>query len=319
MLNYFIRRILLSIPMLLIISVLIFGGLELMPSDPISYRVPPEKLASMSEQQLDELREHYGLNDPVVVRYFRWLSSTIKGDFGISITTGAPISEILANRLPATLELVGSALIVSTILGVSLGFLSAVRKNTVFDYGSAIIGILGISIPSFFLGLVFIRIFGIELAWLPVTGRIPYGMKTVWDRVPNLILPCLALSFNLTGTLMRYTRSAMVDVLSMDYIKTARSKGLRLMKVYFKHAFRNALMPVVFLLCFRLPLLIGGSVIIESTFGWSGLGQMLMEGLTAKNYPVVMTVVMASAIVVLLASLLVDLFTAMLDPRVRLQ
>ena len=319
MIKYAIRRLLISLPVLLLVSVIIFLGLELMPGDPISYRISPEAMANMSAEELDNLRELYGLNDPVFIRYFRWLFSTLKGDLGISITNGAPIIEMLEQRVPVTLELVGSALIVSTFFGIAMGFISAVKKNTVFDYSNAFVGILGISIPSFFLGLVFIRLFALELSWFPVTGRMPYGAVTFWDRFPNLVLPCLALAFNLTGTLMRYTRSSMVDVLTMDYVKTARSKGLPMFTVYFRHAFRNALMPVIYLLCFRIPLLIGGSVVIESTFGWNGLGQMLLDGLNANNYPVIMTVVMTSAVVVLLSSLLVDILTAMLDPRVRLE
>jgi len=317
--KYIIRRTLMCIPMLLIMSLIIFIGLEFMPGDPISYRISPESLSTMTVEQLDALREIYGLNDHVAVRYFRWLWAAVRLDFGISVVTGAPISGLLATRLPATLELVGFALLVSTIFGILMGFISAVRKNTVFDYGFAFIGILGISIPSFFLGIVLIRIFSLELNWLPVTGRIPFGAVTFWDRFPNLILPCLALAFNLTGTLMRYTRGSMVDVLSMDYVKTARSKGLPLYKVYFKHAFRNALMPVVYLLCFRLPLLISGSVVIETTFGWYGLGQTLLDGLNANNYNVVMTVVMTAAVMIQISSLLVDVITAMLDPRVRLE
>jgi len=307
------------IPMLFIMSIIIFLGLEIASSDPLTNMISPQTLSTMTLEQIDQLRELYGLDDPVVVRYFRWLFNVMSGDLGVNVVTGAPISVLLATRLPATLELVGIALLVSTVSGILMGFISAVRKNTVFDYSFALVGILGISIPSFFLGIILIRIFSLELSWLPVAGRIPVGAITFWDRFPNLILPCLALAFNLTGTLMRYTRGSMVDVLNMDYVKTARSKGLPLSKVYFKHAFRNALMPVVYLICFRLPLLISGSVVIETTFGWSGLGSMLLDGLNASNYPAVMAVVMAAAVVVQLSSLLVDVITAMLDPRVRLE
>lgn len=320
MIKFIIRKGLSSIPMLLLVSVIIFIGLEFMPGDPITYRFSPEALSNITAEELDELRDIYGLNDSVVIRYFRWFLAILQGDFGISISTSASIAGMLKSRLPATLELVGAALLISTVFGIIMGFISAVKKNTIIDYGSAVFGIMGVSIPAFFLGLAFIRIFGIELAWFPVTGRILYSLTdlTFWDRLRFLIMPSVALSFNLTGSLMRYTRGSMVNVLAMDYVKTARSKGLPMYKVYIKHAFRNALMPVVYLLCFRLPLLIGSSVIIENTFGWSGMGQMLLRGLMAKDYPVVMMVIMASAVLVLFASLLVDVFTALLDPRVRL-
>jgi len=203
------------------------------------------------------------------------------------------------------------------VLGILLGLLSSIKQNSSADYGITVLGIVGISIPEFFVGIIAIQIFAIEFGWLPVGGRFEYVDSGLWDRVTHLVMPSLTLGFALTAALMRYTRGTMLDVLGKDYVKTARSKGLPEWKVITKHAFRNALMPVVLLLVFRLPLLIGGTVVIESVFSWPGMGGMILNAVSAKDYPVVLVATMMTAGMVLFASFLVDLITAMLDPRIR--
>ncbi|WP_077369763.1 ABC transporter permease [Anaerosalibacter sp. Marseille-P3206] len=314
MLKYFVKKLLAIIPMLLLVSALVFFALELSPVDPINYLASPDMT---STENLEALRESLGLNDPVYIRYFRWLSNILKGDFGYSISTGAKISDLIKLRLPATLELSIIAIVLSTILGIGLGLISAIKQNSIVDYIGRIIGVVGISIPQFFFGIVVIQIFAIKLGWLPFGGRLTVDAKSFADRIPNMILPSFTMAISMTAALLRYTRNSMLDVLNKDYIKTARSKGIPEWKVYIKHAFRNSLGPILVLLAFRLPLLVGGSVVIESVFSYPGIGSLILAGVSSNDYPVIMITTLMVAVAILLSSFLVDLVTAVLDPRVR--
>jgi peptide/nickel transport system permease protein len=315
--KYFIRKLIVVIPMMLAISAIIFFALELTPADPVSYLISPDMAAG--DDNIEVLRELYGLNDPVIVRYFRWLLNLLRGDFGYSIVSGDPIAKILRLKLPATLELAGMSLVISTILGIGLGVMSAVYQNRGIDYAGRFIGVVGISIPRFFFGVVLIQVFAVKMGWFPISGRISPIRQGIMDRLWHLALPATAMSITMLSALLRYTRNSLLDVLNQDYIKTARSKGIPEWKVYLKHAFRNSLGPVLVVLCFRLPLLIGGSVVIESVFAWPGIGMVIMLGVTAADYPVVMVTTLLVALFMLMASLLVDLLSAMLDPRIRLK
>lgn len=301
--------------MLLLLSFIVFLGIELTPGDPINYLVSPDQAGSPN---LDLLREKLGLNDPFFVRYVRWLLNLLRGDFGYSLVSGMKIETLLARSLPATFELAILALIFSTILSVGLGILEAIKQNTWVDYLLSVFGVVGISIPQFFLGIVLVKIFALELGWLPTGGRLVEGVTTFWGRVPNIVLPLLTMTVSMTAALMRYTRNSMLDVMNMDYVKTARSKGIPEWKVYIKHVFRNALIPVITVLCFRLPMLVGGTVVIESVFAWPGIGNTVISALMSKDFPLILISTLMTAVVIMLASLLVDLFTALLDPRVRL-
>lgn len=318
MLAYTIRRLLALVPMLLIITFLIFLGMELTPGDAVSYMVSPDALANLSPEKLDALRDSLGLNDPFLVRYFLWLQGILRGDFGYSLSSGVAIKDIVFDRLPATLELSGIALIISTVVGSILGTTSALRKGMLSDNLLTVIGMVGVSIPRFFFGLVSILVFSLTLEWLPVGGRLMPGYETFWDRLPHLVLPSLVLSATMTAGVMRYARSSMLDTLNKEYIKTARSKGLPEWRVNLVHGFRVALTPVVVLIGFRLPTLIGGSVIIERVFQWPGIGNEFVAAVRGQNYPLVMMIALFSVLAVLLASFLVDLCTALLDPRVKL-
>lgn len=316
MLKFTIKKILQMIPMLLIISMLVFFALELTPVDPINYLVSPDMAANMDN--VEALREKLGLNDPVVVRYVRWIGDLLHGDFGYSIVNGTAISKIIAQRLPATLELSFVALFLSTIIGITVGICSAIWQNSWVDYLGRFLAVVGQSVPQFFFGICTIQIFAIKLGWLPTGGRISPGMVTFWDRLPHLILPAVTMTIAMCAVLMRYARNSMLDVMNKDYIKTARSKGIPEWKVYLKHAFRNSLRPVLVVLCFRLPLLIGGSVVIESVFSWPGIGSAITGSVTSGDYPVIMVTTLMVAGAMLIASVLVDVLTAALDPRVRL-
>jgi len=319
MLKYFGKRALQLIPKLLIISIIIFIGLQLLPGDSITRTVSPELYAQMTPQELTILRTSLGLNDPMPVQYFRWLGNMVQGNFGFSQVSGSNIATMLATRMPATLELVGLGLGIATILGLLLGYLSSVKQNTIFDYTCTSLGMLGVSVPEFFLGMMAIVLFSLNLKWLPTGGRMSPGHEAFFDRIQYLVLPVMCLGFAYIATIMRYTRGAMLDVLNKDYIKTARSKGLSENKVNFRHGFRNAVIPVIVVIVFRLPMLVGGTVVIESVFNYPGMGNMLLSAISGGDMPVVMITTFIIAIVVLLSSLLADIITAMLDPRIRIE
>ncbi|QQO09540.1 ABC transporter permease [Breznakiella homolactica] len=315
---YIIRRLLIMLPMLLVISFLIYLGLELTPGDPVSYMIGPEAMASMTEAQLNAMREALGLNDPFIVRYGKWLFNVVKGDFGYSLTSGVAIKSIVATRLPATLELAGIALLLSTVFGSVLGTVSALKRGSIGDTALTVAGMLGVSIPQFFFGLVAILIFSLRLNWLPAGGRLSPEYTGFFDRVPNLVLPSLVMALSMTAGVMRYSRSSMLDAMNKDFIKTARSKGLPEWRVNFVHGFRVALTPVIVLIGFRLPTLVGGSVVLEQVFQWPGIGREFVSAVRGQNYPLVMMIALLMVSVMLLASFLVDVFTALLDPRVKL-
>ncbi len=318
-LQYVLKKLLLMIPMVLVITFLIYWGLDLTPGDPISYMFSPDQLANIDPQKLAEMRELYGLNDPFFLRYLKWLWQLLQGNFGYSITNGVAIKDLLAQLFPATLELSLAALFISTILGSVLGILSALKKGSLGDNLLTVAGMIGVSIPQFFFGMVCIVVFALNLGWLPIGGRTAPGMTGAFAHLKFLILPASVLGISLTAGVMRYARSSMLDTMNKDYIKTARAKGLPEWRVNLVHGFRVSLTPVVVLIGFRLPTLIGGSVVIETIFQWPGIGNAFKTAVTGQNYPLVMMIALFSVLSVLMASFLVDILTAILDPRVKLE
>ncbi len=318
MLTYIIRRLLVTIPMLFVISFLVYFGLELTPGDAVSHMIDPETASQMTKEQFEQLREALGLNKSFIERYFIWVSNVLQGNFGHSLSGGVAISTIVLDRLPATLELSLFALVFSTLFGCVLGTISALRRGSPTDSALTVFGMVGVSIPEFFFGLVSILIFALHFDWLPVGGRLLPSYDSYFDHIPNIILPGLVLSLMMTAGVMRYSRSAMLDSLSREFIRTARSKGLPEWRINLVHGFRVALTPVVVLIGFRLPTLIGGSVIIEEVFQWPGIGSEFIEAVRGADYPLVMLIALLSVFAVLMASLIVDVLTALIDPRVRL-
>ena len=231
--------------MLLVISFLVYSGLELSPGDAVSHMISPELASTITAEQLDAMREAYGLNQSFLTRYWIWLTSMVQGDMGYSMAGGVAISEIMVKTVPATLELSMVALFFSTILGCSLGVISALKRGSGTDNSLTVAGMAGVSIPEFFFGLVAILLFAIELKWLPVGGRLLPHYETLWDRIPNIVLPSLVLALMMTAGAMRYARSSMLDVLAREFITTARSKGMPEWRVNILHGFRVALTPVV--------------------------------------------------------------------------
>ena len=317
LLKYFFQRMLLLIPMVIVISLLAFIGLELTPGDPLTAMLSPDQMSSMTTEELDAMRESLGLNDPMLIRYGRWVINLLKGDLGISVMSGSPIKDIIKNLLPATIILTMVALVVSTLIGLILGIFAAIKQNSIVDYLSSVLGVLGISIPQFFIGILAILFFAVRLQWFPAQGRTDIGLN-FWQSLKYLVLPSFSLGITLTAALMRHTRNSMLDVLNKDYVKTARAKGLPEWKVYAFHVFRNAMMPISVMILLRLPMLIGGAVVIEQVFGYAGSGNRLLTAINASDYQLVLIIILLLSIVALFASVLIDLFTAVLDPRVRL-
>jgi len=318
MLTFILRRILILIPMLLLISFLIYGGLELTPGDAVSQMISPEVAGSISAEEMDALREKFGLNKSFFERYGIWLTNVLQGNFGYSLQTGVAITVVFFDRLPATLELAMLALFFSSIIGIALGTISALRRGSLTDGSLTVAGMLGVSVPEFFFALVALLIFALNLNWLPVGGRLLPGYETFWDRVPHLVMPTAVMSLMMTAGVMRYARSAMLDSMSNEFIRTARSKGMPEWRVNFLHGFRTALAPVIVLIGFRLPALIGGTVIIEQVFQWPGVGNEFVQAVRGQDYPLVMMIALFSVSAMLFASLLIDVLTALIDPRVRL-
>jgi len=304
------------IPMALAISAIIFFASRLSPIDPLNSLISPD--AAADPTNLAILRERLGFNDPIFVQYFNWLLEMLRGNFGYSIQTGQPISEILALRMPATLELILSALVISTTLALAIGLFAGANRGGLIDKFSRGLAAVGIAVPDFFIGLALLNILAYRLNWLPTGQRLSPGQITLWDRLPHLILPVATLSIAMLAVLIRYTRNSVLDTLNRDFVKTARSKGLPEWKVMWSHVFRNSLGPVMVILAFRLPLLVGGSVLVETVFQWPGIGSTVVAAVTVSDFPVIMVISLLIATAILIASFLVDIVKSILDPRVRL-
>ena len=317
MYKFIVKKLLMMIPMLLVISFIVFYGLQMTGIDPINFMVSPEMLSS-NKENVEALRESLGLNDPLIIQYFRWLGNCLHGDLGYSFD-GSSIASVIAVRLPYTFELAGYSLVLSAVIGIGIGILSAVRQNGIIDYVGRVLAVLGQAVPQFLVGIVLIQIFSIKLGWFPASNRVsPDATSAFADAFFHLFLPVLTLTIGMVAVLMRYARNTMLDVLNSDYIKTARSKGIPEWKVYLKHGFRNAMKPVLVILVFRIPMLVGGSVVIESVFSYPGIGLTMTNAIVSGDYPVVLVTTLIIAAAMLICSFMVDVLNALLDPRVRL-
>ena len=315
MLNYILRKLLSMIPMLLIITFLIYVGVELMPGDVIDFLIPMDQLAEMTPEEVDAFRAAKGLDGPMVVRYFNWLKGVCKGDLGYSLQNNMPVGTLMMQKLPATIELSLAALFISTVLGILLGVVSAIRKGRLADNLLTVAGMIGVAIPQFLFGVFCIMLFCLRLKWFPVGQR---GTEGLLDELHHLFLPAFVLGISMTAGVMRYSRSSMLDSMNRDYVKTARAKGLPEWKVNLLHGFRVACTPVMVLIGFRLPMLISGSIVIENIFQWPGVGRWFTDSVKSQNTPIIMSVGLFMVLLVLLSSLLVDILTAVLDPRGKL-
>jgi peptide/nickel transport system permease protein len=316
--TYLLQRLIHGITVLIGVSLLVFIAVELAPGDVVDAMLPPESFSS--EAAKEQMRERYGLNDPAPLRYVQWLGRTVTGDLGYSMTSSQPVIDGILRRLPVTLQLVGFAMAISIVIGVSSGIVAAIRQYSATDYLVTFFSFVWLSIPGFFLGLLLIYVFAVQLHWFPVFGASSASAQyPLLDRLHHLILPGLTLGLELAAALTRYTRASMLDVLHADYLRTARAKGLQERTVVTRHALKNALIPIITVVAVRLPYLIGGAVIIETVFQWPGLGMLMLTAATQKDYPMVMGLALIITGVVVASSLLADLAYSLVDPRIRLK
>lgn len=319
--RFLVRRLLQMIPLLLGISILSFLIIKSAPGDPLVVYIDPNK-PPPSAEDMANLRAKLGLDQPVMVQYVSWLGSALQGDLGFSLTGRRAVSAEIGDRLPATLLLGLSSLLVALLLSIPIAILSAVRRYTLLDYIITTLSFIGISMPAFFLALLLMQIFSVQLRWLPTTGmrdvRENYqGMAAVADVALHLILPTIALGTASLARWVRYQRSSLLDVLSQDYIRTARAKGVPEGRILRFHALRNALMPLVTLVGLSIPQLVSGSFIVEFVFGWPGLGLLAVNAALKRDFPIIMGVTMLTAIFIVLGSFLADLAYHWIDPRIR--
>jgi peptide/nickel transport system permease protein len=301
---FLFRRLLQSLVVLLGVSFVVFFILHL-TGDPALVLLPPEATA----EDIRRFREAMGFNDPFLVQYGRFLAGALRGDFGQSIRHGEPAFDLVMERMPATFQLSGAALLIALCLAVPAGIVSAVRRNSVIDYFSTVVALLGQSMPTFWLGIMLILLFSVQFSVLPSSGR---------GGIEHLVLPAITLGLFTTARIARLTRSGMLEVLNQDYIRTARAKGMSNPPVVWKHALKNAAIPIVTIIGIELGTLLGGSVITETIFAWPGVGRLSVQAIYNRDYPVVQAAVFLLATTFVLVNLFVDVIYTYLDPRIRL-
>ncbi|MGD9892784.1 MAG: ABC transporter permease [Dehalococcoidia bacterium] len=311
---YVIRRLLNAIPVLLLVSITVFALTNLLSGDPVTALLG-EEVATTPEVEA-QLREDLGLNDPLPVQYLNWLTNALRGDLGMSIQTHQPVREAIGDRLPVTLQLAMVAWLIGVVISIPLGVLAALKRNSWLDHAATIAALSGVAMPSFWMGIMFILIFSVWFNLLP-----PSGFVDLWDdpvqALRYLALPAITLGVHMTGSLTRQTRSAMLEVLNQDYVRTAHAKGLRNRRVVIVHALRNAMLPVLTVLGIQAGGLIGGTVVIEQVFAIPGMGRLAVSSVFSQDLPVIQGVVLLAAFAVLAANLLTDLAYSVLDPRIR--
>jgi len=316
MAQYLLRRLLIAIPSLLGISLVLFSILALAPGDPFGElaanpNVPPEVAA--------ELRRKFGMDDPVLVRYWSWLSAMLQGSWGFSFVSRMDVDTLILQRLPTTLLVIGSSQLLALAIALPVGIYAATRPYSIFDQIASTLAFIGFSLPTFFTGIVMILVFSITLDWLPFVYRADIdatGWRFVWEHLRQMIMPVAVLGLFQAGSWTRYVRSAVLDVIRLDYVTTARSKGLSERVVIGKHVVRNALIPVVTLVALQMPAIFGGAIVTEQIFRVPGIGSLLISAMLANDTPVIMAVTFVFSILVIVCNLLADLIYGWLDPRI---
>lgn len=322
---FILRRLLGAIPLLLGIATIIFFVLNLAPGDPTAFYFNP----NMPPEIIEQLRRNMGLDQPLYIQYFRWVTSFFSGDFGHSFAQSRPVADILFEALPNTLILTGSALFLVFLIGILIGVLQAVKQYSLFDSSSSVISLFFYSMPSFWLALMLMLLFSLKAhqwGWpiaLPPTGitSVDYEFMTtggkIMDRLSHLVLPVGTLTLALAAGVARYTRGQMLEVVRQDFIRTARAKGLPERTVIMKHALRNSLLPVITLLGLYLPFLFSGAVFVEVIFAWPGMGRVIVDAIFQRDYPLVMATSFLFAVIVVLGNLVADVLYGVADPRIR--
>lgn len=314
MFRYLINRLVATLGVIVLVSLLVFIIIRLIPGDPITILLGE----NLTEEARGRLIDKWGLDEPIAVQYLRWAGNMFVGDFGVSIRTQESVGQLLLDRIPATLSLAALSLLIAVLFGLPAGVIAAYRANTALDGLAMVSALIGLCIPSFWLSLLLILFFSIRLHWLPVSGYVPPS-ESVTGWLEHLILPSLALGVGLAASISRMTRSAMLDALSQDYVRTARAKGLDEKAAIFGHALRNAMLPIVTVIGLQLGFLLGGAVVVEEVFSVPGIGRLLIFGISNRDYPLIQGVVMIFAVSFVLINLLVDLLYSVFDPRIRYQ
>ncbi len=305
-----ISRLLTMIPLMFVVASVVFLMLRFVPGDPAKIIVGNQRI---TEENLQSIRVQYRLDKPVLEQYGYWVKDLAQGDLGRSFRQRADVTTLILDRLNVTAQLVIASFLISMIISIPLGIISALRRNTWVDFSATVFSLIGASSPVYFTGIILILIFSYKLNWLPALGDGDGG----WDTVRHLALPSLALGFSLACITTRLTRSAMIEALSQDYIETARSKGLSSRSIVMKHAFRNAMIPIVTVAGLQFGALIVGTVLIEYTFGIGGLGSLIVQAVQVRDYPVVQGATIFIAGIFILVNLIVDILYAVIDPRIR--
>jgi peptide/nickel transport system permease protein len=315
--QFLLRRILVSIPVLLGITIAMYVIINLAPGDPVTALMNPEQMANMGPDWVAQQRESLGLNDPLPVRYVKWLEETASGNLGYSSVDRLAVNDKIGERIWPTLKLMLVVLVISVIVGVPLGIISALKQYSIVDYLLTISGFLTVSIPSFFLALVLIYIFSLKLDWLPTAGMYTVGQpRTFVDSLQHMILPATVLGLAQAAPIIRYTRASLLETIRQDYVTVARAKGLAERGVVV-HALRNALIPIITIIALNIPMLLGGTVIIEQVFSWPGMGSLAIASVQGRDYNVLMSINLIAAIMILVSNLIADAIYALVDPRIK--
>ncbi len=313
--QYIIRRFIQIIPIVIGITIVTFFLIKMCPGNPLKVMLFNPDIKPEERARLERL---YGFDDPIYVQYFRWLARLLKGDLGWSLYTSRPVTKHILERIGPTAILAGSTLFLSFLIAIPFGILSATKQYSLLDYSSTVIIFFGMSLPIFFLGLVVIYIFAVRFGILPTSGMKTLGIPfSIWDRIKHLILPVSVLTFYQIAPVVRYARSSMLEVIREDYVRTARSKGLSETDVIYKHALRNALIPIVTLFGLSIPFIFNGAFITETIFAWPGMGRLAVGAVFQRDYPILMGTTLVTAILVLLGNLIADILYAVVDPRIR--
>jgi peptide/nickel transport system permease protein len=316
-LQYIIKRLLQAIPLLIGVSIIGFSMMHLAPGGPLAvYTLNP----TITAQDIERIKQVFGLDQPIHIQYIKWAYGIFTGTWGFTFFGGRPVLDVILERFPATLLLMGSGMAFAIIIGMLIGILGAVRRYSIFDYLGTTGAMVALSFPTFWFGLMTIFIFSLKLGWLPSGGMFTLGgEEDILDLLKHLILPTVVLALVLVAQWSRYTRSSFLEVIHQDYIRTAKSKGLSGGRILFRHAFPNAVAPLIALAGIQLPWLFSGALVTETIFGWPGMGRLFVDALTMKEYPVLMGMVMITAIFVIIGNLLADVINALIDPRIRLE
>ena len=314
MFDFLARRIAISIVTFLLITLIVFTGVRMIPGDPARVMAGTDA----DEAGLQEIRAKYGLNDPIAVQYIRWLKLALQGDLGESIRTREPVVKTVALKLPITMQLTCFSLLIAIAIAIPAGVFSAIRRNTVWDLAANAVSLCGVSIPSFWLGIMLILFLSVRLHLLPASGFVPFSQDPL-GNLQRMLMPAFVLGAALAAVLMRQTRNSMIEVMSANYIRTAYSKGLAERVVVFRHALRNGLIPIVTVLGLQMGALMGGAVVTEQIFVVPGFGRLIVEAVFTRDYPLVQGVVLITASAYVLINLLVDVSYSLLNPRIRVK